>query len=131
MRDLIQEIVTEFYKQATTDIMIGYHFRKIASAEGPNPLFPPIEAFSHHIPRITTFWEIQLTGQTNQEFETFDLIRIHKQLSIRKGEVGRWALLFKETLKEYKSSHGELVEKWEQKLNEFETKFLANPILFA
>jgi hypothetical protein len=131
MRTVIEEIVTEFYKKATTDFMIGYHFRKIATSEGIDPLSPPIEAFSDHIPRITTFWEIQLTGKTDQEFEPFDLITIHKQLSIRKGEVGRWVLLFKETLSQYKPTQSELVDQWEEKISDFEKKFLENSILFS
>ncbi len=130
MRELLQEIVTEFYKTATTDFMIGYHFRKIATEQSADPLSPPIEAFSDHIPRITTFWEIQLTGKTDQEYEPFDLISIHKKLSIRKGEVGRWVLLFKQTLENYRDDQPELVSKWEEKIAEFEKRFLKSPILF-
>ncbi|TNE99313.1 MAG: hypothetical protein EP326_08385 [Deltaproteobacteria bacterium] len=130
MREIIEEIVTEFYKKATSDFMIGYHFRKIATEKGENPLAPPIEAFADHIPRITTFWEIQLTGKTEQVYSPFDLITLHKQLSIRKGEVGRWVLLFKETLNDYKKSNEELVMKWETKISEFEKRFLESSILF-
>lgn len=131
MRETIEKIVTEFYEKATTDFLIGYHFRKIATTEGKDPLSPPIEAFSDHIPRITTFWEIQLTGKTDQEFEPFDLMTIHKNLSIRKGEVGRWMLLFKEVLQSHRDKESDLVESWEKKLADFEEKFLKSPILFS
>jgi len=131
MREAIEKIVTEFYEKATTDFLIGYHFRKIATTEGKDPLSPPIEAFSDHIPRITTFWEIQLTGKTDQEFAPFDLMTIHKNLSIRKGEVGRWMLLFKEVLESHRTNEKSLVENWEDKLADFEEKFLKSPILFS
>lgn len=130
MREIIEEIITDFYKKATSDFMIGHHFRKIATEKGENPLSPPIEAFADHIPRITTFWEIQLTGKTEQVYSPFDLITVHKQLSIRKGEVGRWVLLFKETLNDYKTANEELVLKWETKISEFEKRFLESSILF-
>ena len=110
--------------------MIGYHFRKIATIEGKDPLSPPIEAFSDHIPRIVVFWEIQLTGKTDQKVEPFDLITIHKQLSIKRGEVSRWVLLFMETLSDYKNTCPDLVNLWEEKISYFEKRFLENPILF-
>lgn len=130
MREFIEIIVTDFYKAATTDFLIGYQFRKIATEEGADPLSPPIEAFKTHIPRITTFWEIQLTGGTDHPYEPFDLIRVHQKLSIRKGEVGRWVLLFNLTLDEHKLKNVELIEKWREKIKEFEERFLRSPILF-
>ena len=130
MRKIIEEIVTEFYKKASSDFMIGYHFRKIATIEGKYPLSPPIEAFSDHIPRIVVFWEIQLTGKTDQKVEPFDLITIHKKLSIKRGEVSRWVLLFMETLSDYKNTCPDLVNLWEEKISYFEKRFLENPILF-
>jgi truncated hemoglobin YjbI len=96
---LIKNVVEDFYKLATNDVLIGHQFRKIAMFEGSDPLKPPFEAFAHHIPRIIHFWEIQLLGLKKQEDAApFDLIGIHKKLFIRKGELGRWLVLFDQTV---------------------------------
>lgn len=119
----ILKTVTEFYKKAVTDFLIGYHFRKIASHQGRHPLLPPIEAFADHIPRIASFWELQLLGTPlAKDQKPFDLITLHKDLSIRKGELGRWILLFKETLNEM--SDNDLKDIWIKKIDHFESIFL-------
>lgn len=130
-------MVLAFYKKATTDILIGYQFRKIAMLEakaGNHPLRPPIEAFEHHLPRIGIFWKSQLLGEKMPADQSpFDLIGIHQQLSIRKGELHRWLTLFRETLNEQQALHPEaldLFEKWFEKLDHFEGVFLTNPKLF-
>jgi hypothetical protein len=48
----IGAVVTAFYSEAKNDILIGYHFRNIPD-------------FEEHIPRIITFWEIQLLGKSS------------------------------------------------------------------
>lgn len=130
-------MVLAFYKKATTDILIGYQFRKIAMLEakaGDHPLRPPIEAFEHHLPRIATFWKSQLLGERiPAKQDPFDLIGIHQKLSIRRGELHRWLTLFRETLKEFESSNPEnidLLKKWLEKIDHFEGVFLTNPKLF-
>lgn len=137
MNDLIESVVSAFYKKATTDILIGYQFRKIAMLESQkqnHPLRPPIEAFEHHLPRISVFWKSQLLGEKIPASEgPFDLIGIHQQLSIRKGELHRWLKLFHETLEEFEGSDSEenkLLQTWQEKLNHFESVFLTNPKLF-
>lgn len=125
-------MVDAFYKKATTDFLIGYQFRKIASKEFPptkeKPLLPPIEAFTHHLPRIKAFWENQLMGVPLPPDElSFDLINIHRALLIRRGELNRWILLFQETLNESlmaKEISKELKEKWEEKVLHFQKVFL-------
>lgn len=52
----------------------------------------------------------------------FDLISIHRQLSIRRGELGRWLQLFKEVLAD--SNENELILNWNEKLSHFENIFL-------
>lgn len=118
----IDTIVTAFYKKAVTDFLIGYQFRKIATLEGADPLAPPIEAFSEHLPRISTFWKMQLLNTKKPDnVPHFDLINIHEKLSMRKGELGRWLMLFKETLHEHDDC--ELKESWLSKLIKFEEIF--------
>ena len=52
----------------------------------------------------------------------FDLISLHHELSIRKGELGRWLLLFKEVLEENKNHP--LTKEWLVKLSHFESIFI-------
>lgn len=136
MTDPVASVVEAFYRKATTDVLIGYQFRKIAQAEAlqqGHPLKPPIEAFKHHLPRIEHFWRGQLLGAKIPATETpFDLIGIHKELKIRKGELHRWLTLFKETLEEelIGEEKMELKKKWLNKLAHFEEAFLKSPLLF-
>lgn len=136
MRQFIQRVVTEFYSIATVDTLIGYQFRKIAEFQSENVLRPPIEAFSAHIPRISAFWELQLTGKMGMPVSPpFDLIETHRLLNIRRGEVGRWMNLFNETLKKIESEdlsdqERKLISIWREKLLHFEKKFLKSPRLF-
>lgn len=131
MNDIIESVVFAFYKKATTDFLIGYHFRKIASIENPdNPLKPPMEAFEHHLPRISSFWKNQLLGTPMPKEENpFDLITIHRELKIRRGELGRWILLFEETLNEVEMESS-FKQKWKAKVDHFKNIFLNHPSLF-
>lgn len=135
-KSLIQNTVREFYLRATQDVMIGYHFRKIATKEGVDPLRPPIEAFEHHLPRINAFWERQL-GIKNPApvSKPFDLITIHKALQIRRGELGRWVQIFLETLEDQidltdDKKNLDFLEQWRKKVRFFEKKFIQDPTLF-
>lgn len=86
--DNILKIITRFYEKATFDIMIGYHFRGI-------------EDFDSHIPRIASFWQLQLTGEVQDKRQLpFDLIQVHKPLKIKKAQIDRWVILFEQNLKE-------------------------------
>jgi truncated hemoglobin YjbI len=107
----IKNVVEKFYDQAKADFMIGYHFRVI-------------DDFDTHIPRIIHFWEIQLLGEKQGSSEKpFDLINIHKPLGIKKGELGRWVALFKETLDKYSHDH-ELNQQWLEKVELFQARML-------
>lgn len=135
-KSLIKNTVRAFYLKASADVMIGYHFKKIATKEGLNPLAPAIEAFEHHLPRINAFWERQL-GVKNPSPITkpFDLISIHKQLQIRRGELGRWVQIFLETLDDQVDQTDdkkdlEFLELWRKKVRFFEKKFIQDPTLF-
>ena len=132
-------MVLAFYKKATTDFLIGYHFRKIVEREiehfeegQKSVLSPPIEAFKSHLPRINNFWKMQLLDTPlPKEEKSFDLIKVHKELFIKKGELGRWVILFEETLHNtIDSHHKELKEKWLKKIHHFKERFLNHPTLF-
>lgn len=126
MEQLISHIVEEFYKKAISDVMIGHQFRKIQEFSSHNPLDPPFEAFRSHIPRINSFWKIQLLGHSSDQ--TFNLIKAHEYLKIRKGELGRWIVLFKETLKsnsiDKNEEELEFLKKWEEKIDQFHKVFI-------
>lgn len=127
-RLLIDHIIEQFYGIITTDFLLGYHFRKIQEFElGPDghPLLPPLEAFSSHLPKIQEFWYRQLLGQTfNRDFQ-FDLINTHQYLKLKRGEIDRFHLLFKEVLQQNKENLLELklLDLWEEKLEHFVQKF--------
>jgi hemoglobin len=113
--DWIFLVVEAFYQKAKNDILIGYHFRII-------------ENFETHIPRIAAFWEMQLLGSPlKPQTEPFDLMKVHIPLQIKRGELGRWLLLFRKTLEEQTSKHpeqAEFKELWLIRLNFFEGVFL-------
>lgn len=114
-REWIFKVVDSFYQKARFDVLIGYHFRNI-------------EDFDEHIPRIASFWEIQLLGSSSRPLSRpFDVMNLHAPLHIKRGELGRWLLLFKKTLEEEISDHSEflnLKELWLERLSFFEKIFL-------
>jgi truncated hemoglobin YjbI len=117
VRAAVERVVEAFYTRATTDVLIGYHFRHI-------------EDFSTHLPRIRAFWELQLLGDTAIPLEgPLDALRAHIPLKLHRGELDRWVKLFKETL----LSEGVdpiLKVRWEEKLARFQEVFAASPLLF-
>jgi truncated hemoglobin YjbI len=113
--DWILKVVNAFYAKAKSDILIGYHFRNV-------------EDFDTHIPRIATFWEMQLLGKASRELNApFDVMKAHIPLGIKRGELGRWLLLFRKTLDEEMASHPEmdlLKKEWDRRIEIFEGVFL-------
>jgi truncated hemoglobin YjbI len=108
----ILKIVSSFYDKAKNDILIGYHFRNISD-------------FETHIPRIASFWEIQLLGQTDKIISPpFNILAAHLPLNIKRGELGRWLVLFRKTLDEEINLPTDLKEDWLEKLLSFEGIFL-------
>lgn len=107
--DLILEIVTKFYDTATFDVMIGYHFRGI-------------DDFQSHLPRIASFWQLQLTGKIDQKNELpFDLINVHRPLKVKLGEMNRWVVLFEQNLKTFNLEKTDF-DLWMSKVNLFQEK---------
>ena len=108
-------VVNSFYDKARVDILIGYHFRVI-------------EDFDEHIPRIASFWELQLLGKSSRPLkEPFDVMKVHLPLGIKRGELGRWLVLFRKTLQHETSTYPDmkpLADAWEEKLKFFEGVFL-------
>lgn len=113
--DWIASVVSSFYDKARNDILIGYHFRNIPD-------------FDEHIPRIVAFWELQLLGKTQTIINRpFEIINVHVPLNIKRGELGRWLVLFRQTLNEKLTEYPimkDLEREWEKKLVFFESTFL-------
>lgn len=111
----ILSIVEDFYDKANNDILIGYHFRVI-------------EDFSSHLPRIASFWQLQLTGYLEAKQELpFNLIEVHRVLKINKGEVFRWQMLFQQTLdqfEEQKKISSTQKRLWMEKIELFKARIL-------
>ena len=114
--DLILEITNSFYDKVKVDIMIGYHFRFI-------------EDFDEHIPRIAQFWHLQLNGEVIDRTQLpFNLLDVHKNMGIKRAEVGRWITLFTQNLDEFYAANKISEEhkmKWLEKVELFKTKIEA------
>ena len=89
--EVILKVIIEFYRKAANDFLIGYHFHRI-------------EDFSKHIPKIASFWEIQLNGTSKATGHKFNLNSSHLPLQIRRGQIGRWKVLFIETLSSFEKN---------------------------
>lgn len=126
MRELIYQIVDDFYKKVIGDVLIGYHFEK----------FRDPEVLHHHLERLTAFWEMQLTGSTEAVLDKpFHLLFTHLQLRIHPGELGRWIMLFHQTLDslEAQTDHPNIKlmnELWKQRIALFEERFKSHPQMF-
>lgn len=134
MRELIYIVIETFYQKAVYDVLIGYHFEK----------FRDPEVLKHHLERITTFWEMQLTGEVTKPLEgpQFRLLLTHLQLMIKRGELGRWIVLFHQTLDDLEeqfrrdASAEELeqikliVVEWKKRIAFFEERFKSHPQMF-
>lgn len=134
MRELIFSVVDSFYQKAIPDVLIGYHFDRFRD---PDHLAP-------HLERLTTFWEMQLTGKATKSLggKPFNLLFTHIELRIRRGELGRWIILFHKTLDELEeqfrtqASPEDLQEiqlittEWKKKIAFFEERFKSHPMMF-
>lgn len=108
--EYIFNVTQSFYDKVRTDVLIGYHFWVI-------------EDFDTHIPRIAQFWETQLIGRhISTIIPPLDLMGIHIPMNIKKGELGRWLVLFKKTLDEY-DQYPLLKDRWLERLDFFEKNF--------
>ncbi len=131
---IIEKVIKSFYAKATKDIIIGYHFRHI-------------DNFETHLPRITRFWAFQLIkmdGRTKKEMLEAgvpkDIIKKHVYLKVKKGEIGRWILLFQNAIEEFFETYEPnklttqqtimLKTEWLKKSELFHKTFLDSNLLF-
>jgi truncated hemoglobin YjbI len=134
MRELIYIVIENFYQKAINDILLGYHFARFSEAD----------VLAKHLERITTFWEMQLTGKVTVPLEgrQFQLLFTHLQLGIKRGELGRWIVLFHQTLDEMveqfraqataeETAEIEMIAvEWKKRIAFFEERFKSHPQMF-
>lgn len=126
MRDLMYIVVEAFYKKAVYDVLIGYHFEK----------FRDPEVLEHHLQRLASFWEMQLTGKVSQKVDKpFHLMFTHLQLGLKRGELGRWIILFHQTLDELLAEDPSedmkmIVDEWKKRIAFFEERLKSHPDMF-
>ncbi|WP_412462522.1 hypothetical protein [Halobacteriovorax sp. RT-2-6] len=116
---LIEKVTRSFYEKAINDVFIGYHFRKITANSAP---LSSIDDFQEHLVNINAFWQAQLLGIKFPR-PAAHLLEAHEYLNIHMGELGRWVMLFKETLNEYRQQSPEFINSWEVKIDAFQTGF--------
>ncbi len=124
-KDYILQVVRAFYKVAINDVFIGYHFRKISSEPNSHQkIESSLGGFEDHIPKVVDFWASQLIAGHVREFDRPNVLKVHEYLKIRKGELGRWIILFKETLSKFnKPDQVEFNQNWLLKVALFEAAF--------
>ena len=123
-KDIINNVVRDFYELAKNDFLIGYHFRHI-------------ESFDTHIPKIQRFWHLillELSPSDRKEIISRgvpkNIIHSHEYLKIKPGEVGRWIILFQSVLKKYEEQNQALIKKWSIEVKKFEKIFMQSKTLF-
>ena len=50
---------------------------------------------------------------------------------IKKGEVGRWVILFNQILDKYRHQDPEFISLWENEINKFYERFVNSKVLFG
>ncbi len=125
LQSQIQKTVAAFYHKATTDILIGYHFEKITD-------------WPAHLTTTVNFWfdrllTTELNNHPHKRSESGrNLIYRHAKLQIRPGQLGRWVILFEQTLNEELTGPAaqELKKNWLKEIHHFQKVFLANKMLW-
>jgi len=81
---ILKTIISDFYKKAINDDLIGFHFNHIKD-------------FDKHITKIEYFWIHVLTTTVSPTLIDH-LLTQHKPMPIKMGQLNRWVLLFRETI---------------------------------
>lgn len=116
----IEEIVSKFYQLALSDVLIGYQFQKI-------------DDFPSHVDKIANFWKNQLYPELYPPIFDIRFRAKHFPLKLHLGELGRWIVLFHQTLDEWSAIHGEALEvtRWKDRLEIFKQMLLSHPAMFS
>ncbi|NRB37699.1 MAG: group III truncated hemoglobin [Pseudomonadales bacterium] len=99
MRDLpdiirsedLETLISEFYKKAMSDSIIGFFFTEIAKLD-----------LAEHIPKIVSFWEMQLFGRRHfkgNAYLTHKLLNEKARLTTHHFQ--RWTYLFHQVVDKF------------------------------
>lgn len=115
----IDNIISEFYQQALEDVLIGYQFQKI-------------EDFPLHVKKIASFWKNQLYPEQYLPLVEIRFKAKHLPLNLHIGELGRWIVLFHQTLDHWRKQHGEEkeIKRWKDKVENLKQMLLSHPQMF-
>ena len=87
--------------------------------------FNGIENFDTHIERIARFWSLQLSGKVlRKEDLPYKLLEVHQALPIKRGEIDRWMLLFKQNIDLYSKVSSEDKALWLNKAENMRDKII-------
>lgn len=115
----IDLIVSQFYEIALNDVLIGYQFQKI-------------EDFSSHVKKIANFWKNLLYPELYPV--VFDIrFRVkHLILKLHIGELGRWIVLFYQTLDQWSEQNNQTaeIEHWKEKVELLKQMLLSDSDMF-
>ena len=118
LKKLVDLVVINFYERCLNDFLIGYYFQAKS------------DFFSKNIPHLQSFWFRDLAKSlglqyTKQEFsmENRQLIRPHLPLNLKHGEIGRWSILFQQTLANFPELPKSVSVTWRARIDFYRNLF--------
>ena len=89
-RKALDMLVTQFYRKATRDPIIGFFFTDISRLD-----------LQHHLPKIASFWEMQLFGVRNYRGNPYQVHKLlNQQAHLSPHHFIHWVYLFQQTVDE-------------------------------
>ena len=97
-RQDIEDLVNRFYDKVQTDETIGFFFNDVAKVD-----------WSHHLPKMYSFWETLLFGQISYKGNPMAVhFPINAQVPMKEEHFEQWVKLWTETIEE--NFTGEMAE---------------------
>ena len=89
-REDIEKLVNLFYGKVQNDDTIGFFFHDVAKTD-----------WSHHLPKMYSFWETLLFGQISYKGNPMAVhLPINAQVPLEKHHFAHWVKLWTETVEE-------------------------------
>lgn len=97
-RQDIEDLVNRFYDKVQNDETIGFFFNDVAKVD-----------WSHHLPKMYSFWETLLFGQISYKGNPMAMhFPINEKVPLEKAHFAHWVKLWTETVEE--NFAGEMAE---------------------
>ena len=97
-RQDIEDLVNRFYDKVQNDETIGFFFNDVAKVD-----------WSHHLPKMYSFWETLLFGQISYKGNPMAMhFPINDKVPLEKAHFAHWVKLWTETVEE--NFAGEMAE---------------------